>query len=91
MKTIKPEDFNKLEDPEEILDFLKKVGAEKEEKKNPRENYLYKGLYTDESVNCEIIGYNGNYEVIIRMESGELHCIHPSYLVEMQSSKFGLD
>ena len=29
MKTIKPEDFIKFNDKDEILDFLKRVGAEK--------------------------------------------------------------
>jgi len=35
LKTIKPEDFIKFKDKDEILDFLKRVGAEKKEKKNP--------------------------------------------------------
>lgn len=91
MKTIEPKQFKKLEDPEKILEFLKKVGAEKEDRKNPRKKYIYKGLYTDEPEECKIIGYNGNYEVIIRLESDNLHCIHPSYLIEMQSSKFSLE
>ena len=38
MKTIEPKQFKKIEDPEKILEFLKKVGAEKEDRKNPRKN-----------------------------------------------------
>lgn len=41
------------------------------------------------SLPCEIVGYADKVTAVIRFEDGRLHCIHPSYLKEMQAASFG--
>lgn len=58
----------------------------------------YKGVYTDEPVECEIIGYtskrnnswciNKYYESVYISFNGEIRHLLPEYLKQMQSSKF---
>lgn len=38
---------------------------------------------------CEIVGYADSMTVVIQFENKQLHCIHPAYLKEMQTSGFG--
>lgn len=53
--------------------------------------FLYKGLYTDHTVKCDVKGYligkSGIYALIIDL-NGKNHVIHPDYLKEMQKPKF---
>jgi hypothetical protein len=58
--------------------------------KSPKKHFLYKNLTTQRQVTIK--GYQ-DYKVlcilIIEFEDGNLSCIHPSYLKEMQSGNFG--
>ncbi|WP_168118569.1 hypothetical protein [Paenibacillus sp. HB172176] len=42
-----------------------------------------------EALPCEIVGYVDGVTAVIAFENGQRHCIHPSYLKEMQAAAFG--
>ncbi|XZF74114.1 hypothetical protein ACSBO6_10875 [Bacillus sp. AL-1R] len=60
--------------------------------KNPKHDFLFKGQ--DFQVNVKLIGYetygvtDEYHTIIIEFEDGNLTCIHPAYLKEMQSPSF---
>lgn len=86
---ISPEnEYEEFETKEEVLEFMKECGAEGKDRVNPREKYVYKGLYSEEYLDCEVVGHEENHTAVIQFENGDLHCIHPIYLGEMQSSNF---
>ncbi|MCZ8515551.1 hypothetical protein O9H85_24715 [Paenibacillus filicis] len=41
------------------------------------------------SLPCSIIGYVDKMTAVIELENKQLHCIHPSYLKEMQAANYG--
>jgi hypothetical protein len=38
---------------------------------------------------CNVVGFVDSIMIIIEFENGQKHCIHPSYLKEMQATSFG--
>ena len=42
------------------------------------------------SVACAIVGYVDTTTAVIELDNGQLHCIHPSYLKEMQAASYGV-
>ncbi|ODG94018.1 hypothetical protein BED47_02275 [Gottfriedia luciferensis] len=60
--------------------------------KNPKHDFLFKGQ--DFQVNVKLVGYetygvtDEYHTIIIEFEDGNLTCIHPAYLKEMQSPSF---
>lgn len=60
--------------------------------KNPKHDFLFKGQ--DFQVNVKLVGYetygvtDEYHTIIIEFEDGNLSCIHPAYLKEMQSPSF---
>lgn len=60
--------------------------------KNPKYDFLFKGQ--DFQVNVKLVGYetygvtDEYHTIIIEFEDGNLSCIHPAYLKEMQSPSF---
>jgi len=42
------------------------------------------------SLTCTIVGYIDDLTAVIQFENGAQHCIHPSYLKEMQASTYGV-
>ncbi|ASA26375.1 hypothetical protein B9T62_18080 [Paenibacillus donghaensis] len=49
--------------------------------------YTYKGHGV--TLPCEIVGYVDEMTVVVQFENKQQHCIHPSYLKEMQTASFG--
>lgn len=47
---------------------------------------VYTGPYVDKPTLCELVGYVNPYSCVLRI-NGELHCIHPDLLLEMQTGK----
>lgn len=47
----------------------------------------YKGAYTENSVECDVIGYVDDNEIIILVK-GSIHSICPDYLADMQNKNF---
>jgi hypothetical protein len=56
------------------------------EKASKSKDYYYKG--NGMNVLCSIIGYVDDITVVIEFENKQKHCVHPSYLKEMQASGF---
>jgi hypothetical protein len=58
-----------------------------------KKELLYKA--NGQQVKVKLIGYeeygNGMQTIVVQFEDGNLSCIHPAYLKEMQSSSFGKD
>ncbi|MFW6015764.1 MAG: hypothetical protein ACOCRK_04955 [bacterium] len=80
--------FSEFSTAEEKFHFLKKCGVLKKDRKLIKKDFLYKGLYTQKAINCEIVGYIDINEIVIKFKDGRLHCIHPHYLKDMQKSSF---
>lgn len=59
-----------------------------EKSKKLKETFLYKGVYTSDPLKCKVIGYQSNHTVIIEIEDGRVHSIHPAYLKKMQKKDF---
>ena len=57
-----------------------------------KKQLYYKGNYTDETTECNIVGYkktDGGFVSILVIEiNGLLHCINPMYLKHMQNKDF---
>ncbi|MBD2868678.1 hypothetical protein [Paenibacillus arenilitoris] len=58
--------------------------SEKAAKTKP---FFYKG--NGMNLACGIVGYVDDMAAVIQFDNGQLHCIHPSYLKEMQASSYG--
>lgn len=50
----------------------------------------YKGFYSSRYVPCDVVGFIDGYTLVISVD-GDLHCIHPECLAEMQPSKEELE
>lgn len=85
--TIQPLDYTAFENDSEQLDKYKEWGLASE-KAVKTKTLFYKR--DGKSLACDIIGYADKATAVIRFEGGQLHCIHPSYLKEMQASSFGV-
>ena len=77
------EGWHKFKDEAEKLDYMKDI------KLIPKTKGLrpiyYTGIYVDLIAECDVVGFVDNYTTVISI-GGELHCIHPDFLLEMQSS-----
>ena len=71
--------FETIEEKLEVLRELKLVSSKASEVKT----LYYKGAYTKEAVECDVVGIVDNNEIILDV-NGELHSIHPDYLLDMQ-------
>ncbi|MCD1260433.1 hypothetical protein B5M42_016660 [Paenibacillus athensensis] len=83
---LSPEAFNAFEDESEQIEKCKAWGL-LSEKAAKTKAFYYKN--SGMSLTCTIAGYIDDMTAVIRFENGALHCIHPSYLKEMQASTFG--
>ncbi|MCK8487043.1 hypothetical protein M0651_07665 [Paenibacillus sp. MBLB2552] len=86
--TIQPLAFEAFEnDSQAQLEKCKEWGL-LSEKAVKMKSFYYKrdGM----SLPCEIAGFVDKATAIIRFSNGQLHCIHPSYLKEMQASNYGV-
>ncbi|MFC3905811.1 3'-5' exonuclease [Clostridium disporicum] len=74
--------FESHEDKIEVLKELKLVSP----KANDIKTLYYKGAYTENAVECDVVGIVDNNEIILDI-NGELHSIHPDYLLDMQKKE----
>jgi len=83
---IEPDYYTAFEDEAEQIENCKEWGL-LSEKAVKAKTYTYKrnGI----AYPCSIIGYVDKMTAVISFESGARHCIHPSYLKEMQAASFG--
>lgn len=77
------EGWHKFKDEAEKLDYMK--GIKLIPKTKGLRPIYYTGIYVDLIAECDVVGYVDNYTTVISV-GGELHCIHPDFLLEMQSS-----
>jgi hypothetical protein len=70
--------------------------ANNDERKEKRRNWklpirkalMYKGIYSEKEIPCELVGYNEDETTIVISMKGNLHCISPGYLANMQKLDF---
>lgn len=74
--------FESIEEKIEVLKELKLISA----KANTVKTLYYKGAYTNDAVECDVVGIVDNNEIIVDI-NGELHSIHPDYLLDMQKKE----
>ena len=74
--------FESLEEKIEVLKELKLISP----KANEVKTLYYKGAYTKDAVECDVVGIIDNNEIILDI-NGELHSIHPDYLIDMQKKE----
>ena len=74
--------FESQEDKIEVLKELKIISP----KANEIKTLYYKGAYTKDAVECDVVGIVDNNEIILDI-NGELHSIHPDYLIDMQKKE----
>lgn len=83
---ITPADYVAFEDEAVAIDKCKEWGLVTP-KATKMKDFYHKG--TGKSIACEIVGYVDDITAVIKLETGELHLIHPSYLKEMQAASYG--
>lgn len=74
--------FESIEEKIEVLKELKLISP----KANTVKTLYYKGVYTNDAVECDVVGIVDNNEIILDI-NGELHSIHPDYLLDMQKKE----
>lgn len=83
---IKPETFIAFEDEAEQIEQCKEWGL-LSGKAAKTKAFFYKG--NGMNLSCSIIGYADRMTAVIQLENEQQHCIHPSYLKEMQAANYG--
>ena len=78
--------FESIEEELEKLREWKFISSKATEVKQ----FYYKGAYTDKIVECKIVGFVDDNEIILYV-NGELHSIHPDYFFDMQRKDFSKD
>lgn len=83
---IEPGSYVAFESEAELIDKCKEWGL-LSDKASKSKTFLYKGF--GQKTTCAIVGYVDRTTAVIEFEDSRRHCIHPSYLKEMQASTFG--
>jgi hypothetical protein len=83
--TIQPGAFTRFDDESELLDQCKEWGLVSE-KATKAKAFFYKG--NSMNVPCVIVGLVDPMTAVIELDTKQLHCIHPSYLKEMQAANY---
>ncbi|WP_442600790.1 hypothetical protein [Paenibacillus sp. KN14-4R] len=82
---ITPSSYHTFESEAEQLDKCKEWGLVSS-KAAKTKTFYYKGKGLQ--VPCHIIGFVDNTTAVIELDNNQLHCIHPSYLKEMQAANY---
>lgn len=77
--------WRKFESQEEKIEILKELKIISPKASEIKDLY-YKGAYTKDAVECDVVGIVDNNEIILDIK-GELHSIHPDYLLDMQKKE----
>ncbi|MFC5702595.1 hypothetical protein ACFPVX_14925 [Cohnella faecalis] len=83
---IEPQTYIAFENEAEQLDKCKEWGL-LSDKATKSKAFYYKGNGKNEA--CSIVGYVDRFVAVIEFDNKQKHCIHPSYLKEMQASSYG--
>lgn len=82
---IEPQDFIALDNEDELIEKCQEWGL-LSGKATKLKTFYYKG--NGLNMPCTIIGYVDHMAAVIQLDNGQKHCIHPSYLKEMQASSY---
>ncbi|MWC29477.1 hypothetical protein [Paenibacillus sp. MMS18-CY102] len=83
---IDPGTFTAFASEADQMDMCKQWGL-LSEKASKSKVYVYKK--NGNHLPCTIIGYVDDITAVIELDNQQRHCIHPSYLKEMQAAQFG--
>ncbi|KQX48315.1 hypothetical protein [Paenibacillus sp. Root444D2] len=83
--TIQPSSYNTFEDESDQLEQCKEWGL-LSEKAAKTKAFFYKG--NGMNLPCGIVGFVDKMTAVIEFDNKQLHCIHPSYLKEMQAANY---
>ncbi|MFC5530805.1 hypothetical protein [Cohnella yongneupensis] len=83
---IEPVDYRAFETTEDELAKCREWGL-LSDKATKTKAFSYKRA--GQTLACNIVGYVDSVTAVIAFENGQQHCIHPSYLKEMQALSFG--
>jgi len=83
---INPISYQAFESEDEQMDQAKQWGLLSEKAARLKTFYYKSGGV---SRPCTLIGYVDQMTAVIAFEDGRKHCIHPSYLKEMQAASYG--
>lgn len=84
---IEPDTYTAFSDEAELIDKCKEWGL-LSDKAAKIKTFYYKGHGLNEA--CSIIGYVDHITAVIELANHQKHCIHPSYLKEMQAASYGV-
>lgn len=82
---IQPAAFTRFDEESELIEQCKEWGLVSE-KAVKAKAFFYKG--NSLNVACNIVGLVDPMTAVIELDTKQLHCIHPSYLKEMQASNY---
>ncbi|KRE38737.1 hypothetical protein [Paenibacillus sp. Soil522] len=82
---IEPNTYTSFENEAEQIEKCKEWGL-LSEKASKTKAFFYKGSGTN--LACSIVGYVDRMTAVISFDNEQKHCIHPSYLKEMQASNY---
>ncbi|QYR20208.1 hypothetical protein KZ483_20540 [Paenibacillus sp. sptzw28] len=84
--TIEPSGYNAFEHETALIEKCKEWNL-LSEKASKAKAFFYRG--NGKNLACSIIGYVDDMTAVIQFENSQKHCIHPSYLREMQAASYG--
>ncbi|OAS19033.1 hypothetical protein [Paenibacillus oryzisoli] len=82
---IQPDAFTRFDEESELIEQCKEWGLVSE-KAVKAKAFFYKG--NSLNVACNIVGLVDPMTAVIELDTKQLHCIHPSYLKEMQAANY---
>ncbi|WP_019638705.1 hypothetical protein [Paenibacillus fonticola] len=82
---IEPDTYTSFTDEAELMEMCKEWSL-LSDKATKMKTFYYKGHGLNEA--CRIIGYIDPITAVIQLENNQKHCIHPSYLKEMQAANY---
>jgi hypothetical protein len=83
---IEPSGYNAFENETALIEKCKEWNL-LSEKATKAKAFFYKG--NGKNLACSIIGYVDDMTAVIQFDNDQKHCIHPSYLREMQAASYG--
>jgi hypothetical protein len=84
---IEPQYYNALENEDELIEKCQEWGL-LSEKATKIKTFYYKG--NGLNMPCTIVGFVDHMAAVIQLDNEQKHCIHPSYLKEMQASSYNV-
>ncbi|TCZ79414.1 hypothetical protein E0485_06010 [Paenibacillus albiflavus] len=83
--TIEPYTYIAFQSEAELIDHCKQWGLLSDKASKSKAFYYKRG---SQNLPCEIVGFVDKVTAVIKLDNGQTHCIHPSYLKEMQAANF---